>query len=170
MEKRMLWAILNKSWRQHPIKQQLYGHLLPITKTIQVKRTRGTHKWHTPVEPFKWTSKGLDNQLEPTYNSSEQIHDIALKTSRKRWTIETGRERERERERVRDIRAGSKTWWWWWWWSSDQFDSFLVLLRRQSLSNGYCRDQIRDKADWISHKADTFIENYESVLSQLWVK
>ena len=37
---RMLWAILNKSWRQHPIKHQLYGHLPPITKTIQVRRNR----------------------------------------------------------------------------------------------------------------------------------
>ena len=37
---RMLQAILNKSWRQHPTKQQLYGHLQLITKTIQVKRTR----------------------------------------------------------------------------------------------------------------------------------
>ena len=27
---RMLWAILNKSWRQHSTKQQLYGHLPPI--------------------------------------------------------------------------------------------------------------------------------------------
>ena len=37
---RMLRAILNKSWRQHPTKQQLYVHLPPITKTIQVRRTR----------------------------------------------------------------------------------------------------------------------------------
>ena len=37
---RMLWAILNRSWRQHPIKHQLYGHLPPITKTIQVRWTR----------------------------------------------------------------------------------------------------------------------------------
>ena len=35
----MLQAILNKSNMQHPTKQQLYGHLPPITKTIQVKRT-----------------------------------------------------------------------------------------------------------------------------------
>ena len=33
---RMLRAILNKSWRQHPTRHQLYGHLPPITKTIQV--------------------------------------------------------------------------------------------------------------------------------------
>ena len=32
---------LNKSWRQHtPTKQQLYGHPPPITKTIQLRRTR----------------------------------------------------------------------------------------------------------------------------------
>ena len=37
---RMLRAILNKSWRQHPTRHQLYGPLPPITKTIQVKRTR----------------------------------------------------------------------------------------------------------------------------------
>ena len=36
---RMLRAILNKSWRQHPTRHQLHGHLLPITKTIQVWRT-----------------------------------------------------------------------------------------------------------------------------------
>ena len=36
----MLQAILNKSWGQHPTKQTLYGHLPPITKTIQVRRTR----------------------------------------------------------------------------------------------------------------------------------
>ena len=32
---RMLRAVLNKSWRQHPTKQQLYGHLSPITKIIR---------------------------------------------------------------------------------------------------------------------------------------
>ena len=37
---RMLRAILNKSWRQHPTRHQLYGHLPPVTKTIQVSRTR----------------------------------------------------------------------------------------------------------------------------------
>ena len=35
----ILRTILNKSWRQHPTKQQLYGHLPPISKAIQVRRT-----------------------------------------------------------------------------------------------------------------------------------
>ena len=37
---RMLHAILNKFWRQHPTRHQLYGHLPPIMKTIQVRRAR----------------------------------------------------------------------------------------------------------------------------------
>ena len=45
---KMLRAILNKSWRQHPTRHQLYGHLPPITKTIQVGRTRHTgHCWRS---------------------------------------------------------------------------------------------------------------------------
>ena len=48
---RMLRAILNKFWRQNPTKQQLYGHLLPITKTIQIKRTRhARHCWRNKDE------------------------------------------------------------------------------------------------------------------------
>ena len=37
---RMLRAILNKSWRYHLTRHLLYGHLPPITKTIQVRWTR----------------------------------------------------------------------------------------------------------------------------------
>ena len=45
---RMLWAILNKSWWQHPTRHQLYGHLPPITKTIQARRTRHAgHCWRS---------------------------------------------------------------------------------------------------------------------------
>ena len=47
---RMLRAILNKSWKQHPTKPQLYGHLPPIMKTIQVRGTR--HAGHC------WRSRG----------------------------------------------------------------------------------------------------------------
>ena len=38
----MLQDILNNSWRQHPAKQQLYGHRQTHHKTIQVRRTRLT--------------------------------------------------------------------------------------------------------------------------------
>ena len=42
---RMLRAILNKSWQQHSTRLQLYGHLPPITKTIQARRTRHAGHW-----------------------------------------------------------------------------------------------------------------------------
>ena len=48
---RMLRAIFNKSWRQHPTRHQLYGHLPPIIKTIQVRRTRNAgHNWKSKGE------------------------------------------------------------------------------------------------------------------------
>ena len=48
---RMLRAILNKSWQQHPTRHQLYGHLPPITKTIQIRRTRHAgHCWRSRDE------------------------------------------------------------------------------------------------------------------------
>ena len=48
---RILRTILKKSWRQHPTKQQLYGHLPPVTKTIKIRRTRHTgHCWRSRDE------------------------------------------------------------------------------------------------------------------------
>ena len=38
---RMLHTVLNKFWKQHPTKEQLYGHLLSISQTIQIRWT-----WH----------------------------------------------------------------------------------------------------------------------------
>ena len=57
---RMLRAILNKSWQQHPTRHQLYGHLPPITKTIQVRRTRyaghcGRSRDKLKSDVFLWT-------------------------------------------------------------------------------------------------------------------
>ena len=65
---KMLQTILNRSWRQHSTKQQLYGHLPPITKTIQIRLTRHAgHCWRSRDElisdvllwtpPFTWPSK-----------------------------------------------------------------------------------------------------------------
>ena len=99
---RMLQARLNKSQRQHPTKQQLYGHLLPITKTIQFRRTRHAgHCWRSKDElisdilngPLHMDEQRQDDQLEPKYNSLVPIQDIVMKISQERWTIYTGGER-----------------------------------------------------------------------------
>ena len=57
---KMLRAILNKSWRQHLTKHQLYGHLPPITKTIKIRRNRHAgHCWRSRNElisdVLRWT-------------------------------------------------------------------------------------------------------------------
>ena len=95
-------AILNKSWQQHPTRHQLYGHLPPITKTIQVRQTRHAgHCWRSRDELISdvllWTphmaGQKQDDQLEHAYSSYVRIRDVALKTNQRRWTI--GRSGER---------------------------------------------------------------------------
>ena len=55
---RMLRAILNTSWQQHPTRRKLYGHLPPITKTIQARRTRHVgHCWRSKEEIVNGQSK-----------------------------------------------------------------------------------------------------------------
>ena len=87
---RMLRAILNKSWRQHPTRHQLYGHLPPITKTIQVRRARHTgHCWRSRDElirdtysygPSHMAVQKQDDQHEHTFSSYVRIRDVVLKT------------------------------------------------------------------------------------------
>ena len=93
---RMLRAILNKSWRQDPTKQQLYNHLPPITKTIKVSRTRHSGQCFRGGDELisdvlLWTPhmavQKQGDQLESTYSSSVRIRDLARRTWQKRWTI-----------------------------------------------------------------------------------
>ena len=77
---KMLWVILNKSWRKHPTKHQLYGHLAPITKTIKVRRTRHAgHCWRSRDELISdvllWTSLIWPNKSR---TASSNIHTAAL--------------------------------------------------------------------------------------------
>ena len=114
----MLRAILNQSWRQHPTKHQLYGHLPPITKTIKVRLTRHAgHCWRSRDELIRdvllWT---------PTYGRAEAGRPA--RTYIQQLWEDTGcspedlpdamNNRENWGERVSDIRAGGTTRWWWW--------------------------------------------------------
>ena len=117
---RMLRAILNKSWRQHPTRYQLYGHLPPITKTIQVRRTRHAgHCWRSRDELIRdvllWTpTHGRAKAGWPARTYIQQLCEDTgccpedLPRAMNDWEV--------WRQRVRDIRATSATWWWWWWW------------------------------------------------------
>ena len=108
---RMLRAILNKSWQQHPTRHQLYGHLPPIMKTIQVRRTRHAgHCWRSRDELIRdvllWIpTHGRSKAGRPARTYIQQLcedtgccpEDLPrAMNDRKEW-----------RERVRDIRATS---------------------------------------------------------------
>ena len=115
---RMLRAILNKSWRQHPIRHQLYGHLPPITKTIQVRRTRHAgHCWRSKDELISdvllWTpAYGQAKAGRPARTYIQQLcEDTGCSPEDQ---PEAMNDREKWREKVRDIRASGTTWWWWW--------------------------------------------------------
>ena len=60
---RMLRAILNKSWQQHPSRHQPYGHLPP---DMQGR----THKWCTLMDPHTWPCKSR--------TTSTNIHSAAM--------------------------------------------------------------------------------------------
>ena len=113
---RMLRAILNKSWRQHSTSHQLYGHLPPITKTIQIRRTR--HAGHCSRSRDELISDVL--LWTPTYGRAKvgrpartYIQQLCEDTGCSPEDLpEAMNDREKWRERVRDIRAGGATWWW----------------------------------------------------------
>ena len=115
---RMLQAILNKSWRQHSTRHQLYGHLPPITKTIQVRQTRHAgHCWRSRDELLSdvllWTlTHGRAKAGRPARTYIQQLCED--KECSPEDLPEAMNDWEKWRERVRDISATSTTWWWWW--------------------------------------------------------
>ena len=76
---RILSAILKESWKQHPTKHELYGHLPPITKTIQIRRKRYAGPcWRSKNElisdVLQWTtSYGHASVGRPTKTYLQQL-------------------------------------------------------------------------------------------------
>ena len=131
---RMLRAILYSSWQQHSTWRQLYGHLPPITKTIQARRTRHAGRcWRSKDEivsdALLWT---------PAYGQSKA--ERPARTFIQQLCYDTGcnpedlpgamNDRETLRERVRDIHASRTSWWWWWWYESprEQFGKLTKIF------------------------------------------
>ena len=84
----MLYAVLNKSWKQHLKKQQLYTHLLLISQTSLVRQIRhAVHCWRSKDKLISnfiiWM-----HQCWPT--SSVQTLDAVKKTSQKQLITEAG--------------------------------------------------------------------------------
>ena len=113
---RMLWAILNKSWWQHPTRHQLYGHLHTITKTILARRTRHAgHCWRSrdvliSYVPLWTLTYGWEKAGRPAWTYIQQLcEDTGCSPED---LPEAMNDMEKWRERVQDIRASGTTWWW----------------------------------------------------------
>ena len=100
------WILLEiyiyKSWRQHPTRRQLYGHLPPIKKTIQARRDRHAgHCWRSKVELVSdlllstphMAKQKQEDQPELTYSNYLRTQDVTQKTCQRWWMI--GRSGER---------------------------------------------------------------------------
>ena len=124
---RILQPILNKSWQQHPTRRQLYGHLPPVTKTIQAKRTRHAgHCWRSKDEIVSdvllWTpTYGQSKAGRPAQTYIQQLCDDT--GCNPEDLPEAMNDRETWRERVRDICASRTTWW-----SSSSLMSILLII------------------------------------------
>ena len=104
---------------QYPTKQPLYGHIPPISKTPQIRRTR-----HAGV---CWRSKDeLISDILEWIPSHRRIGERLLARTylqqlckSTRCSLEDPHESMDERggwwEKVREIYASSMAWWWWWW-------------------------------------------------------
>ncbi len=101
---------MNKFWGQHPKKQQMYGYLPPITKTIKVRRTRHAgHCWRSRdkliSDVLLWApshGRAMTGRPAKTYiqqlcaDTGCRLEDLpGAIDDRKEWW-----------ERVREIRAG----------------------------------------------------------------
>ena len=113
---RILRAVLNKSRRQHPKKQQLYGNLPLITKTINVRRSRHAgyccrSKEEHVSNILLWTHSY--GRAKAGWPARLYIQQLCVDT---RYSLEdlpgAMVDRDGWRERVREIRDGSVTWWW----------------------------------------------------------
>ena len=110
---RILQAILNKSWWQHPTRHQLYGHLPLIMKTIQVRQTRHAgHCWRSSnkfiSDVLLWTpTYGRAKAGRPAQTYIQQLcEDMGCSPED---LPEAMNDREKWRAKVKDIHASGTT-------------------------------------------------------------
>ena len=109
-------SYIEKSWKQHSTKQQLYDHLPLISKTIQIRQT--SHAG------YYWRSKDelISDVLQWTPSHGHACIGRPVRTYLQKLSTDTGPsledlpeamdDKEERWERVREIHASSMKWWW----------------------------------------------------------
>ena len=132
---RRLWAVLNKSWRQHPTKQ----HRTPITKTIKVRQTRLARPcWRNKEELISdillWTHSYRRAKVgRPARTYIQQLY--ADRGESLEYLPRVMDDRDGWRERVSEIRSSSSSWWWWNWfgWILWHINNCILFKTKSSL-------------------------------------
>ena len=128
---RMLHAVLNKFWKQHSTKQQLYSHSPLILQTIQVRQTR--------YIGYCWRSKDehINNVFLLTLTQGCSSVGWPVRIYMHLLCVDTGCNLEdmprvmddMDRWWARELHEINTTWWWWWWWwIYINNKSFILLL------------------------------------------
>ena len=129
---KMLHAVLNKSWNQHPTKQQLYGHLPPISQTLQVS-------WRRRVEYCRRSKDKLISNIllctlahghaSVVWSVKTYLYQLHTDTDT-RYSLEdllgVIDDRDGWQESVRELCAVSVTWWW----LINKYEGLLIALNK----------------------------------------
>ena len=142
----MLRDLLNKSWKQHHLKQQLYGLLAPISKAIEIIQTRHAgHSRRSKNEPisdvllwiFSYGRAGVGRPARtylriPCTDTGYSLENLSEAMDDWDEWQEREREWERERESGNSMPRDTALWrWWWWWW----YISHATHLKFNNLQN-----------------------------------
>ena len=124
---------ISKHLVQNPTKQQVYGHLLPITKTIKIRRTRHVEPWwrnrdELVSDVLLWSpAHGRAKAGRPARTYIQQL--CADTGCSPEYLPKAMDDREVWRERARNIRADSAIWWW---------DIWTLKLRKTRVRVFFC--------------------------------
>ena len=126
---RMLWASLNKSGRQHHTKQQLYGHLPHITKTIQVRRTsHAEHCWRSKDELISNVLLWIPSHGRAKVGRSARtyIQQLCSNTGFSLKDLLGAMDDWNGWREDREVHVSNSTWWWWWYIKGKRCTSYIM--------------------------------------------
>ena len=107
---RILRTILIKSWKQHPAKQKLYGHLPPIFKTIQIRTRHAGHCWRSKDNSKSTFSYGPLHTDVQVLADQQELEQLCADAGYSQEDLLNAMDvRDEWRERLREIRASSTT-------------------------------------------------------------
>ena len=118
---RMLWAVLKKSWKQHPTKHQVNGQLLLISQSIQRRQAvPAGYCWRNKdkiISNVFLSTLSTHGSVSVGCTAKSYIQQLCVDTGCRQENLQRAMgnrywwwERERERERVRGICAVDMCW------------------------------------------------------------